>query len=243
MKPCRSFTVACWLTLSVATPVAAQSNSTTTTALAELTKPAKGIPFKAVILATTQHRILDCDSHNAAHRTLFQKLSTAAAAAESKARAEGVFSTRANEASNHMEIFVKAALKEAGRPARTPVTTKGEAQSTSYPDVEILSDPPCYLELKTYNSTTADTTQRSFYYSPSEHPKVTQNALHLLLAYELEKITRAGKPAFIPVHWKLLTLQDLQVDLKFEFNQSNRGLYGKEAGKAILAEGQEVKDR
>ncbi len=243
MKPRQTFTVACWLFLLVATPVIAQSNTPSTAALGELTKPAKRIPFKEVILATTQHRILDFDNHNAAHRALFQKLSTAAAAAERKARAEGVFSTRANEAGNHMENFVKAALKEAGLPARTPVTTKGEAQSTGYPDVEILSDPPCYLELKAYNATTADTTQRSFYYSPSEHPKVTRDALHLLLAYKLEKTTRGRKPALIPIHWKLITLQDLQVDLKFEFNQSNRGLYGKEAGKAILAEGQKVKDR
>ena len=243
MTPCQSLPVACWLIFSAATSAAAQSNTPSTAALAELTKPAKRIPFKEVILATTQHRILDFDNHNAAHRALFQKLSTAAAAAETKARTQGIFSTRANEAGNHMEIFVKAALKEAGLPARTPVTTKGDAQTTGYPDVEILSDPPCYLELKTYNATTADTTQRSFYYSPSEHPKVTRDALHLLLAFELEKTTRAGKPAFIPVHWKLLTLQDLQVDLKFEFNQSNRGLYGKEAGKAILAESQKVNDR
>jgi hypothetical protein len=243
MKPCRSLPVACWLILAFATPADAQSNTPGIAALGELTKPAKRIPFKEVILATTQHRILDIDNQNAAHRVLFQKLSTAATAAETKARTEGIFATRANEAGNHMEVFVKAALQEAGLPARTPVTTKGEAQTTGYPDVEILSDPPCYLELKTYNATTADTTQRSFYYSPSEHPKVTHDALHLLLAYELEKTTRAGKPAFIPVHWKLITLQDLEVDLKFEFNQSNRGLYGKEAGKAILAESQKAKAR
>ena len=28
-----------------------------------------------------------------------------------------------------------------------------------------------------------------------------------------------------------------QVDLKFEFNQSNRGLYGRDAGKSLLDEG------
>ncbi|MBP9901424.1 MAG: hypothetical protein V9H26_18260 [Verrucomicrobiota bacterium] len=222
---------------------AAQTNTPATAALAELTKPAKRIPFKEVIFATTQHRILEFDSHNAAHRVLFQKFSAAASAAAAKARAEGVFATRANEAGNHMELFVKTALKEAGLDARTPVTTQGDAQTTGYPDVEIVSDPPCYLELKTYSAATADTTQRSFYYSPSEHPKVTRDALHLLLAYELEKTTRNGKPTFIPVHWKLITLQDLQVDLKFEFNQSNRGLYGKAAGKATLAESREVKDR
>ena len=66
---------------------------------------------------------------------------------------------------------------------------------------------------------------------------VTHDALHLLLAYELERTQRDGKTAFLPVHWKLITLQDLEVDLKFEFNQSNRGLYGKEGAKSLLAEG------
>jgi hypothetical protein len=213
------------------------TNPIPTAALVELTQPAKQIPFKQVILATTRHRVLDFDTNNPAHAALFRKLSAAASAAATKARAAGLVSVRANEAGNHMEAFVKAALKEAGLDARTPVTDTGGAQTTGYPDIELISDPPCYLELKTYNATTANTTQRSFYYSPSENPKVTHDALHLLLAYQLERTELNGQTTFIPVHWKLITLQDLEVDLKFEFNQSNRGLYGKDAAKALLGEG------
>jgi hypothetical protein len=83
--------------------------------------------------------------------------------------------------------------------------------------------------LKSYNATTVNTTQRSFYYSPSATPRVTRDAVHLLLAYELEKVERDGQALFVPRHWKLISLQDLEVDLKFEFNQSNRGLYGNDA--------------
>jgi hypothetical protein len=216
----------------------AQTNSPSLSALAELTRPAKRIPFKEVIIATAHHRVLDFDTNNPAHAALHKKLSAAASAAAAKARAEGLFSARANEAGNHMEAFVKRALNDAGLAARTPVTSAGNAQETGYPDIEIAGDVPCYLELKTYNATTVNTTQRSFYYSPSEHPKVTRDALHLLLAYELEKTERNAKTVFIPVHWKLVTLQNLEVDLKFEFNQSNRGLYGKEASAALLGEGQ-----
>ena len=43
--------------------------------------------------------------------------------------------------------------------------------------------------------------------------------------------------AFVPVRWKLISLHDLQVDLKFEFNQSNRGLYGPDAAKSLLGDG------
>ncbi len=223
------------LTLSAFTSLAA-TNSPSAAALAELTKPAKRIPFKEVILATTHHHVLDFNINQASHRELFQKISVAANTAHTNARTAGLFSARANEAGNHMESFVRAALKDAGLTARVPVTTAGEAQAVGYPDVEILSNPPCYLELKTYNASTVNTTQRSFYYSPSENPKVTHDALHLLLAYELERTERDGKTVFTPTHWKLITLQDLEVDLKFEFNQSNRGLYGKDAGKALLGE-------
>jgi len=235
-------TIAMRLTLLLAWPalavnLAAQSNSPALATLAELSSHAKKILFKEVIFATTHHHVLDFDTNNAAHAALHKKISAAASAAASTARAKGLFAARANEAGNHIEAFVKAALHEVGLNVRTPVTTDGDAQTTGYPDVEILSDPPCYLELKTYNAATANTTQRSFYYSPSAHSKVTRDALHFLLAYQLEKSERDGNTVFVPVHWKLLTLQDLQVDLKFEFNQSNRGLYGKETGPALLAEG------
>lgn len=225
--------------LGTAFVIAAQAASTNTpsaAALAELTKPAKQIPFKEVIFATTHQRILDFDTNNAAHSELFARLSAAANAALTNARSAGLFSARVNEAGNHMESFVKAALKEAGLTARTPVTTQGDAQTVGYPDVEILGAVPCYLELKTYSATTVNTTQRSFYYSPSEKPKVTHDALHLLLAYELERTEANGRVSFLPTHWKLVTLQDLEVDLKFEFNQSNRGLYGKSAGRSLLGE-------
>jgi len=224
-----------WLALTA--NLVAQSNSPTLATLEELSSSAKKFSFKDVILATTRHHVLDFDTNNPADVALHKKLSTAASAAAAKARADGLPAARANEAGNQMEAFVKAALKEAGLNARTPVTTKGEAQIAGYPDVEILSDPPCYLELKTFNAGTVNTTQRSFYFSPSEHPKVTRDALHLLLAFQLEKTERDGKAVFQPVHWKLRTLQDLEVDLKFEFNQSNRGLYGKDAAPALLSEG------
>lgn len=235
LRPKQNIATLLALVLSAITSLAA-TNSPSAAALAELTRPAKRIPFKEVILATTRHRILDFDTNNPAHRELFQKISAAANSALTNARTAGLFSARANEAGNHMESFVRAALKNSGLNSRVPITTTGNAQAVGYPDVEILSNPPCYVELKTYNATTADTTQRSFYYSPSERPKVTRDALHLLLAYELEKTERDGKTAFVPTHWKLITLQDLEVDLKFEFNQSNRGLYGKGAAKALLGE-------
>jgi hypothetical protein len=212
------------------------TNSSLHSVLADLVQPAKSIPFKEVIQATTHQRVLNFNPNNPAHVELRKKILAAAKLAGERGRKEGIATARANEAGNHIEPFVKVALREIGLHAQTPTNALGKAQTTGYPDIEIASQPPCYVELKTYNATTVNTTQRSFYYSPSERPKVTRDALHFLLAYELEKSDRSGKTVFIPVHWKLITLENLQVDLKFEFNQSNRGLYGKEAGPAMLGE-------
>ncbi len=215
----------------------ASTNSSLPAALAELAKLDKEILFKDVIFATTQHRVLDFDTNNSAHVELRKKILAAAALAGERARREGLPAERANEAGNHMESFVKDAMREIGLTARTPVTTAGSAQSAGYPDIEITGPVPAYLDLKTFSAGTADSTQRAFYYSPSTRPKVTRDALHLLLAFEMERTESGGKAVFVPVRWKLLTLQNLRVELKFEFNQSNRGLYGSDAGKAVLDEG------
>lgn len=235
----RRLSIACALVISslviVSAAFAQPATNSLSASLAELTKPAKKIPFKTVIEATTGHRVLDFDTNNAAHAELREKLLKAAQLAGDRASREGIAAARPNEAGNYLEPIVRAALNESGLEARVPRNTRNRAQSTGYPDIEITAPTPCYLELKTYNAKTVNTTQRSFYYSPSAAPKVTHDAVHLLLAFELTKVERGGKSVFVPTHWKLVSLSALEVDLKFEFNQSNRGLYGDKA--ATLSEG------
>jgi hypothetical protein len=204
--------------------------------LAQCLQPLKNIPFKAAIRAVANCAVLDFDSGNAAHADLADKIKTAAVAAGKEVYAKGIFTARPNEAGNEIEPFVKVALLAEGLQAKTPVTMSGKAKAAGYPDVEVTGNIPFYLECKTYNLKNVETTQRAFYFSPSEQFKVTRDALHLLLAFQLEKTTREGKAAFVPVHWKLITLQDLMVDLKHEFNQHNRNMYGSGASNALIAE-------
>jgi hypothetical protein len=227
--------ICCGLPTSALVLAAAVTNAPIYSALTDLTRPAQGLPFSEVILATTGHRVLRLETNNPAHRDLLRRLQQAAASAAERAHQQGLAAPRANEAGNHIEPLVREALNRAGLTARLPVNASGRAQAAGYPDIEITAPLPCYLELKTYSAATADTTQRSFYYSPSTAPKVTRDALHLLLAFEMEKVSRAGQPVFVPAHWRLLTLENLEVDLKFEFNQSNRGLYGRP--QSVLGEG------
>ncbi|HLP76661.1 MAG TPA: hypothetical protein VK327_07030 [Candidatus Paceibacterota bacterium] len=215
----------------------AETNTAPSGPAMQITGATKQIPFRDVIESTTHHRVLNFETNNPVHVKLRENLLRAAALAGRQAAKAGLDAARPNEAGNYLEPFVRSALHEVGLDARIPQNSNGNAQSAGYPDIEIAGPVPCYLELKTYNASTANTTQRTFYYSPSAQPKVTHDALHFLLGYELEKQTRDGKTVFVPVHWKLITLENLVVDLKLEFNQSNRGLYGPAAGKALLAEG------
>lgn len=195
-------------------------------------------PFPLVVQATTGHRVLALDTNNPSHMDLCRKLKHAAALTASQAQAQPIQAARPNEAGNRIEAYVKEALVEAGLTPRTPRNSEGRAHATGYPDIEIPGEPHCYLELKTYSATAANNSQRTFYYSPSKTPKVTQDALHLLLAFRLDKEVRDNQTFFTPSHWQLISLEGLQVKMKLEFNQSNRGLYGEQTETLQIGEGQ-----
>jgi hypothetical protein len=207
------------------------------TVLAQVLQPLRGVPFKAAIRAVSGYAVLDFDSANRTHQELAAKISTAAGMAGAALRSKGIATKRPNEAGNAIEPHVKAALAVTGLLAETPKTKDGKGKAVGYPDIEIVGAAvPCYLECKTYNINNVNTTQRAFYFSPSDQFKVTRDAIHLLLAFQLEPAQRDGRPVFVPVHWRLITLQDLKVDLKHEFNQHNRDMYGSGAAKALIAE-------
>ncbi|PIP54789.1 MAG: hypothetical protein COX07_03425 [Bacteroidetes bacterium CG23_combo_of_CG06-09_8_20_14_all_32_9] len=120
----------------------------------------------------------------------------------------------------------------------TPPSTKdGKKKSTRYLDIEFTDefDQINYLECKTFNIKNVDTTQRSFYLSPSEDFKVTANAHHFAICYEINVVGRKGKNNIYKCNsWKILNLEALQLDVKYEFNSDNAGMYNE---KLILAEG------
>jgi len=129
---------------------------------------------------------------------------------------------RPNEVGNDMEPFVIDALKAVGLDAATPKTRDGKGKSTGYPDVRIETDGlPIYFEVKTYAAKNHDTTQRSFYLSPSNDPKVVEDAFHLIVGFEIE---REGNH-YWPVAFEIVDLYGLDCDMKSEFNSDNKRLY------------------
>lgn len=192
----------------------------------------KGIPFPVAIKALTGCNVLTFAPSQDQNRILLEQLSKAAQLGGQKAFQEGIFTARPNEAGNH----IVESLKQVGLKADKPTSRKGKKKAVGYPDIQIEDQTGrvVYLDCKTYNTKTKDQSFRTFYFSPSEDPKITKDAFHLLMSFELDASERKDKRAFIPISWQIYTLDRLLIQVKHEFNANNRDLYTKEA---LLAEG------
>ena len=210
------------------------------TMLRAFLQPIKNQPFGLIIKALTGHEVLPFDLSDAETQALFDALQKAAVSAADAAKSAGIFAGRPNEAGNAVEPFVLAALQEAHLDAQKPRNRRGKTQSSGYPDIQINFGlhRVCYLECKTYSAKSRDSSNRSFFLSPSENPKINASAFHLILAFELQRAPQRDRGqtlAFVPLRWHLYTLENLRVDLKYEFNAGNKKLY--QAG-ALLAQGE-----
>lgn len=101
---------------------------------------------------------------------------------------------RPNEVGNDIEPFVAKALNDLGYEAGKPKTKGGKGKTTAYPDLYFIDGAGrlSYLECKTFNIKNVDTTQRSFYLSPSEDSKVSADAHHFVLSFEIYVAGRKG---------------------------------------------------
>lgn len=198
--------------------------------LAKFLEPVRDIPYKIVIKVLTGCEVLDFDKTDPKNKQLLQLLEKSAKIAGRKAQRKGIHTSRPNEAGNRIEGFVLEALKVVGLKAEKPKTKSGNKKSSGYPDIEITDKygRTIYLECKTFSAKTKNQTFRTFYLSPSKDPKITKNAFHLLLAYELMEMHNGDRKFFIPTSYEIYTLENLKVNVKHEFNASNRQIYLRE---------------
>jgi hypothetical protein len=187
----------------------------------------KDFPFPILIKSLTGYDVLPFERASAEKKGFLGRLQRACILACERAHESGIPAKRVNEVGNYIEPFMIEALQSVGMKAEIPLTQNGIHKSTGYPDIyaEDIDGTAFYLECKTYNKNSFDTTFRSFYLSPSRDPKITKDALHLVVGFEIEQKTKAGKQVFIPVSWKLYSLESLECHIKLEFNASNKKLY------------------
>jgi hypothetical protein len=190
--------------------------------------------LKDVIKLISGYDVLSFDENNGQDIAVLENLKKAADIAMINIQAEKIRSKRPNEVGNKIEAYVMNALINVGYNAHVPETTDGSHKSAGYPDIA-FTDPTgrnmlTYVECKTYNHANIDTTQRSFYLSPSDDFKVTSDAYHFVISLEIVEVPGSrsgnGESEYTAVGWKILDIANLQMDLKMEFNSSNQKMYG-----------------
>jgi len=204
----------------------------------QMLTPLKNIPLNLVIEAISGYSITPFDKDNEQDKIVLEKLKGVARTAGTNINANPINRPRPNEVGNDIEPFVKEALAKIGYKPKTPLTTTGKRKSTGYPDIEFEDEfgRTAYLECKTYNIENIATTQRSFYLSPSEDFKITKNGHHFVISYEIYVDGRTGtNNVYKCKQWKILSIEKLLVDVKYEFNSDNLRLYAEDL---ILAEGE-----
>ena len=93
--------------------------------------------------------------------------------------------------------------------------------------------------IQSENIKNIDTTQRSFYFSPSDEFKVIYDAPHFILSFEIYVAGEKGnKHIYKCKHYKILSIESLSLDVKYEFNSNNKRMYSGRDGTIILAEGE-----
>lgn len=208
----------------------------------QMLTPLKDIPFNLVIESMTDKKVISFDFKDADHQRVLDLLKRGALKAGLAINRTGILRPRPNEVGNDIEAYVKSALNSLGFNADTPTGPKGRKKSTGYPDILFWFDKnPYYLECKTYNIEIMDTTFRSFYFSPSEEFKVIHDAPHFILSFEVYVAGEQGpKHIYKCRHYKILSIESLSLDVKYEFNSDNKRMYSGRNGTVILAE-EEVK--
>ncbi len=206
----------------------------------QMLSPLKDIPFNLVIESLTGKKVVPFDSKNPEDRELLEILKEVAIVGGKEVNRNGIESKRPNEVGNYIETFVKKAMQQYALNPDIPAGATGKKKATGYPDIIFFfKNKPNYLECKTYNLENISTTQRSFYFSPSDDFKVIYDTHHFILSYEMFLDgRRADKNVYRCNHYKILSLDALSLDVKYEFNSDNRKMYSGKSGARILDEGE-----
>jgi len=206
----------------------------------QMLKPLRDIPFNLVIETITGKKVISFDFNNKEHQQVLELLKQAALMAGKEINKIGILRPRPNEVGNDIEKYVREALNLVGLKADIPIGPSGHKKAMGYPDIIFwFNGNPYYLECKTYNIENIETTQRSFYFSHSDEFKVIYDTIHFLLSYEIYvEGEKEGKHIYKCKHYKILSIESLSVDVKYEFNSDNKRMYSGKDGTMILYEGE-----
>jgi hypothetical protein len=187
----------------------------------------KGIPFSEVLASTTGKKILPVDP--AKDQAWLNKLGAILDRTLAKLNdpSHPIHSAgRINEASRFIEDELLAECDAIeGWSCGIPKTSAGEEQRSGYPDLRlVLKDGSVvYLDPKLFATNSRSSSFRTFYYEPkTTTSKVQDDARHLLVGVHHNE-GRGGQLRF--EGWDLVDVSRINVQLKAEFQASNRDMY------------------
>lgn len=203
-------------------------------------QPLKDIPFNLVIEAMTGKKVIFFDFIRLDHQDVLKFLKQSALKAGKEINKTGILRTRPNEVGNDIEPYVRDSLNILGLNADIPTGPSKRKKAMGYPDIIFwYKDNPYYLECKTYNIENIETTQRSFYFSPSDEFKIIYDAPHFIISFEIYIAgEKENKHIYKCKHYKILSIESLSLDVKYEFNSNNKRMYSGKDGTIVLAEGE-----
>lgn len=206
----------------------------------QMLQPLKDIPFNLVIEAMTGKKVISFDFTRLDHQDVLKFLKQSALKAGKEINKTGILRTRPNEVGNDIEPYVRDSLNVLGLNADIPTGPSKRKKAMGYPDIIFwYKDNPYYLECKTYNIENIETTQRSFYFSPSDEFKIIYDAPHFIISFEIYVAGEKGnKHIYKCKHYKILSIESLSLDVKYEFNSNNKRMYSGKDGTIVLAEGE-----
>ena len=158
--------------------------------IAQMLKPLNGLKFNLVIEGLSGYKIIPYNPKDPQDLQLLKTLTNIATKTGNEINTTGIEKMRPNEAGNEIEKFIKNAMINENITPQTPLTQSGKRKAAGYPDIEFKDqfNRTNYLECKTYNTDSENSAFRSFFVSPSQDFKVTENAHHFLLSYEMYNV-------------------------------------------------------
>ena len=195
----------------------------------------RGVPFSEVIFDTTGKKVLPFDARNAVNQRVAKAIRAACDEAMKRLNApDSAIQNvdRINEVRGHFEDTLRDLLNGTpGLRCDFPLTGDGKVQRSGYPDLRIIdleSKRVFYLDPKLYAAGSRDSSFRAFYFEPRRGTnKVHDDAVHFVVGFEHETRPKNGVWKF--TRWDLVDLSRFTVNLKAEFQGSNRDMYRPEA--------------
>lgn len=206
----------------------------------QMLQPLKNVPFNLVIEAMTGKKVISFDFTRSDHQDVLEFLKQSVLKTGKDINKTGILRQRSNEVGNDIEPYVRDSLNLLELNADIPTGPSKRKKAMGYPDIIFwYKNNPYYLECKTYNIENIETTQRSFYFSPSDEFKIIYDAPHFIISFEIYVAgEKENKHIYKCKHYKILSIESLSLDVKYEFNSNNKRMYSGKDGTIVLAGGE-----